>query len=78
MTQNYTVFEWETHPYTSYDKRSQTVQHRVQIKHYEKTAVDVVKEVREPAAGLKKWTEVEVWEVRQHGVTHVEKHEAEQ
>lgn len=73
MSDSYTVAKWETHPYTSYDKRGQTVHHRVRLKHYDRNSADVVVERKEPAEGLVQWTEVESYELRAHGVTHVDK-----
>lgn len=72
MTQEYTVAEWETHPYTSYDKRSRTVYHRVRLLVYDDGNVDVCVERKIPAEGLVKWTAVDVYEVRPHGVNHLD------
>lgn len=73
MTDSYTVAQWETHPYTSHDKRGQTVYHRVRLLCYFNKDVDVVVERKEPAAGVDEWTEVEVYECRDHAVSYVDK-----
>lgn len=73
MTETYTVAKWETHPYTGYQRRGQSVFHRVRLKQYDQTAADVIVERRAPADGLTSWTEVESYELRPHGVTHVDK-----
>lgn len=69
----YTVAEWETYPYTAYDKRNWTVYHRVRLVCYDRNTADVVVERKIPKEGLTTWTEVESYELRAHGVTHVEK-----
>lgn len=72
MTYSETVATWKTHPYTSHDKRSWTVHHRVLLKKYDSGLVDVIVERKLPDAGQTSWAEVEAYEIRPHGVEHVE------
>ena len=76
-SETYTVAEWETHPYTSHDKRHRTVHHRIRLMWYSSDMADVVVERKIPDEGLTSWTEVEIYELRPHGVTHVSKSEGE-
>jgi len=67
MSETVTLASWTTSPYTSYDKRSRTMHHRVRIIHYDNTTADVVHERRE---GNDDWKTVEVAELRDYGMTH--------
>jgi hypothetical protein len=75
MTETYTVAEWETHPYTSHDKRSRTVYHRVRLLVYDEGTIDVVAQRKIPAIGSDEWTAVDVYEVRPSGVSHIDVHD---
>jgi hypothetical protein len=68
MTDTYTVAEWETSPYTAYDKRGDVVEHRVRLIHYDRNVTDVVRERRDPhSAAQSGWVEVEIYEMRPYG-----------
>jgi hypothetical protein len=65
MSDEYTIAEWETSPYTSYDKRGIVVRHRVRIVRYGETGTDVIHQRRE---GDEDWKPVEAVEIRDHGM----------
>jgi SPX domain protein involved in polyphosphate accumulation len=73
MSETYTIAQWETHPYTSHDKRSWTVHHRIRLKRYDTTTADIVVERKIPKEGLTGWNEVEAYELREHGVEHLQR-----
>lgn len=62
-----TIASWTEMPYTSYDKRSIVIHHRVRVIHYDGTSADVMHERRE---GDGEWKTVAVAELRDHGMTH--------
>jgi len=69
MSDTTVLASWTEHPYTSYDKRSWAIEHRVVVEHYGGMGGDVRHEVRSsdsedcPA----EWTEKDVVELRDHG-----------
>ena len=63
-----TIAEWSESPFTSYDRRGQTVDHRVRVKDYGDFA-DVIHERLMPERATD-WRTVEVVELRDHGMTH--------
>jgi len=65
MSEKTTIAKWEESPYTSYDKRGITVQHRVQVARYEADSINVVHQRRE---GDGDWVAVRVVESRPHGM----------
>jgi hypothetical protein len=74
------VAEWTEMPFTSHDKRSWTVQHRVVAESFAGTGVDVRHEVRsDEADGVPDdWTSAEVYEAREHGVSKITRADGEE
>jgi len=66
MSDEYTVAVWSEYPYTSYDKRSREVRHRVKIIRYSGHAYDIIHQRSEAGES---WKGVKAIELRQHGVT---------
>ena len=64
------IASWTEHPYTSYDKRSWVIEHRVVIEHYGGLGADVRHEVRSSDSEdcPDEWTELDVAELRDHGM----------
>lgn len=77
MSDTHTLVEWTESPYRSYDKRSRTVQHRVVVDDYGPAGADARHEVRSDTDPTvpHTWTEVDVVEVRQHGIQKVSRGE---
>lgn len=75
-----TVAEWSEHPYTSYERRSWEIQHRVVVETYDGDGVDVRHEVRPFDADnvSDEWTPAEVYEAREHGVNKITRAEGEE
>ena len=72
----YVVAEWSEHPYTSYDRRSVEVQHRVVMEAFDSGATDVTHEVRSLADEAKEseeWTAVAAYEQRSGHVNELGK-----
>lgn len=67
---DHVVARWSEHPYTSYDKRSWEIQHRVVVIHYTGVGADVRHEVRssDDPSLPSDWTEREAVELRDHGM----------
>jgi hypothetical protein len=69
----YRVASWSERPYTAHDKRRWQIDHRVVVESYGPTGVDVRHEVRSDDPPIPdEWTELEVYEARQHGVRKVD------
>lgn len=69
------VAEWSESPFTSHERRSDLVEHRVVFERFADVGVDIRHEVRstdETNAVPEEWTETDVYEVRPHGTTRVE------
>ena len=65
MTDTQTIASWTEHPYTSYDKRHITVEHRVRVLSYDGGFADVQHERRTNDNGkCSNWKEVSVAELR--------------
>jgi hypothetical protein len=65
MSDEYTLAEWSEHPYTSYDKRSREVRHRIRIIRYSDRSHDVLHQRSEAGES---WKVVEAVELREHGM----------
>jgi len=80
VQQERVVAQWSEHPYTSYDKRSWAIQHRVVVEAHAGAGVDVRHEVRsDDADGVSsEWTEAEVYEAREHGVDKITRADGEE
>lgn len=61
---------WTEMPYTSYDKRGWTIEHRVVVEHYGAMGSDVRHEVRSSDSDdcPDEWTELDIAELRDHGM----------
>ena len=71
MTEAVTIGSWVERPYTSYDKRHIKFEHRVRVLAYDGGFADVQHERRENDRGTRsEWKEVEVVELRDHGLNH--------
>jgi hypothetical protein len=70
MSDDVTIGRWSESPYTSYDKRHITIDHRVRIIDYGGGMVDVVHERRQNDGDRGEWEQVAYAEVREHGMTH--------
>ena len=69
MSETVTIASWVEHPYTSHDKRHIKVEHRVRVLAYDGGFADVQHERRKNNRGdCTAWTEVEVVELRDHGL----------
>lgn len=66
------VATWEASPYTGIKKRHIAVKHRILVESHPGVGCDVRHEIRCELRGVDDWTPVEVYEVRDHGVTVVE------
>jgi len=69
MAEEYTIAVWAHYPFTSYDKRGRTVEHRVRVVAYDTGFVDVLHERNERYTN-DGWVTVEVVEVRDQGVRY--------
>ena len=65
MSDEYTLAEWSEYPYTSYDKRSREVRHRIKIIRYGERSSDVIHQRSEEGEA---WKVVEAVELREHGM----------
>ena len=61
MSDDVVLASWTDHPYTSYDKRSIKVHHRVRVIHYERGRADVL---HERCEGSGDWETIEAVELR--------------
>jgi hypothetical protein len=70
---DHVLARWSENPYTSYDKRSWKIQHRVVVIHYSAATADVRHEVRsaDDPSVPEDWTEREAVELRDHGMNVV-------
>jgi len=70
MTDTEVMGRWTEHPYTSYEKRSWTVEHRVIVEHYDRGLADVRHELRsrDDPSRPDDWTEIKSAEIRDHGM----------
>jgi len=69
MSETEVMGRWTEHPYTSYDRRGWTVEHRVVVEHYG-DVTDVRHEVRSADDPNRPddWTETKVAEIRSYGM----------
>jgi len=69
MSETEVMGRWSEHPYTSYDKRSWSVEHRVVVEHYG-DVTDVRHEVRssDDPSRPDEWTETKAAEIRSYGM----------
>lgn len=70
MSESVTIASWTERPYTSHDKRHIRVEHRVRVLAYDGAFADVQHERRRRDKNkvLDDWQEVEVVEIRDHGM----------
>jgi hypothetical protein len=69
----YQVASWSERPYVAHDKRRWQIDHRIVVKSYGRTGVDVRHEVRSDDPPVpEEWTELEVYEARPHGIQKFE------
>jgi len=70
MSDTEVMGRWTEHPYTSYEKRGWTVEHRVVVEHYDGGMTDVRHEIRSGDDPSKPdgWTETKSAEIRDHGM----------
>jgi len=73
------VASWSEQPFTAVKRRRMTVEHRIVVAVHDSVGVDVCHEVRSAEYhGLPdEWTEAEVFEARDHGVSKITAEEAE-
>ena len=71
-TDNRQIAQWEERPFVSYDRRSDVVHHRILVDAHPGVGADIRHEVKSPEMDRPEWTPAEVYEVRQHGVDHVQ------
>lgn len=67
------VAVWTEAPFTSYERRSHRIEHRVLIEHYGGIGADVRHEVRlmDDDSVPDEWVECDVFELREHGIQAV-------
>ena len=77
MSEKRTLCEWTEYPYTSHDKRTHEVEHRVVVERYDQETHDLRHEVRstESDAYPSTWTPAKVMELRPHGMGVLERAE---
>ena len=75
MSDELRIASWSESPFTSYERRSVTVEHRIVAEAFPGVGADIRHEVRCPDSdvGPEGWSTAEVYEVRDHGVRHVER-----
>ncbi|MCU4926903.1 hypothetical protein OB905_13090 [Halobacteria archaeon AArc-dxtr1] len=67
------IARWSEYPFTSYDRRSNEIEHRVVIEHYGGACADVRHEVQsvDDDSVPAEWTEHDVIEIREHGLQKI-------
>jgi len=67
------IAEWTEYPFVSYDKRSKAVEKRIRLVDHGEAGVDVIRDVRSGDYDdlPDEWTEDEIYEVRDHGITKI-------
>jgi len=73
VQQERVVGSWSERPFTSYDKRSYVIEHRIVVETHGSVGVDVRHEVRSDDydGAPDDWTPKEVYEAREHGVDKI-------
>ena len=77
MSNELTLAEWTEMPYTSHERRGDTVEHRVVVESHGDVGADARHEVRSEDADHmpSTWTAAEVVEARPHGLERVKRGE---
>lgn len=68
------IASWSERPFTSYERRGATVEHRIVAEAYPGVGADIRHEVRctDSDVGPEDWSIAEKYEVRDHGIRRLE------